>query len=250
MINVLICGINNEKAQCMYNLTKNNPDINIVCGVDYNNNVLSNLDCTVYGDFDEVDDAVDVVVDFSASAMLDEVLEFSVKNNCTLIECFIGFNADQKSKVMEASKQIPIFVSQYLSLGVNLLFKLCAKASKALEGYDIEIIEKYYNSKKDTPGAITTALAEEINEILGGERKICIGRSSKRHGSEICVHCVRGGNILGEHEILFIGEKEVITIKHETLDKTLYAESAVKILGFMKNKPAGYYTMKDYFHNS
>ncbi len=247
MINVLICGINDEKAQCVYNLTKANPDINVVCGVDSNATMLSNLDCTIYSDFDAVVDAVDIVIDFSQSKMIDEVLEYSVKNKCTLIECFVGFNAEQKQKIKDASKIIPVFMSQYLSLGVNLLFKLCAKASKALENYDIEIIEKYYSYKKEVPGTITTALAEEINAIFGNTRKIVLGRSSKRHGSEICIHCVRGGNILGEHEILFIGEKEVISIKHETLDKTLYAESTIRVIDFMKDKPCGYYTMKDYF---
>ena len=250
MINVLICGINNEKAQCVYNLTNSNPNINVVCGIDNNPTMLSNIDCTVYSAFDDVCEAVDMVIDFSAQKMIDEVLEFCINNKCALIECYVGYNAEQKQKIKEASKIIPIFMSQYFSLGVDLMFKLCATASNALKGYDIEIIEKYYSYKKDAPGAITIGLAEEINEIFGGERKIVIGRSSKRHGNEICIHCVRGGNVLGEHEILFIGPREVITIRHETLDKTLYAESAISILEFMQDKTNGYYTMRDYFHNS
>lgn len=252
MINVLICGINDEKAQRVYNLTKGDPDIHTVCAVDSKATMLSTstLDCIVYSDFDEVRENVDMIIDFSASQMIDQVLEYAVKNKCALIECSVGYTKEQKQKVRDASKHIPVFVSQYMSKGLNLLFKLCSKASEMLGNYDVEIIEKYYNYKKNAPGSITLSLAEEINEALGGDRKIVIGRSSKRHGNEICIHCVRGGNILGEHEILFVGEREVITIKHETLDKALYAEGAIQIVGFMANKPAGYYTMKDYFKNA
>lgn len=250
MVNVLICGINDEKAQRVYNLTKQNPDVHIVCGVGSMATISGNIECPVYTALDQVREIVDMIIDFSASEMLDQVLEYAIKNKCKLIECSVGYTKEQKQKVKDAAKLIPIFVSQYLSIGVNLLFKLCVKAAETLGKYDVEIIEKYYSYKKNAPGSITLSLAEDIKEALGGNRKIVIGRSSKRHGDEICIHCVRGGNILGEHEILFIGEREVITIKHETLDKSLYAEGAVKIAIFMANKPAGYYTMKDYFRNA
>ena len=245
--NVLICGIFSQTGMMIYNLARKRTDMYVVCGVDEINSLNANCDVPVYKSFDEVKEVVDVVVDFSHPDMLEKVLAFVRENNCKLIEGTAGLTRKQKDNLHVFGKTSPVFVSNYLSIGMNLLLKLSFAAAKALGSYDIEIIEKYYSAKINTPGETTLNLAEHINEALGGKRKIVIGRSSKRKGDEICIHCVRGGNITGDHEIMFVGEREVLTIKHETLDMAVYSEGAIEIINFMIDKPAGYYTLHDYY---
>ena len=248
--NVLICGIFSKTGLMVYNLIKERHDMVIVCGVDNKNAFIGNCDVPVYKSFDEVKEFVEVVVDFSDPSMTEEILSFVTENKCVLIEGTVGYTKKQKETFKKYGEKVAIFMSNYLSLGINTLLKLCSTAAKALGGsYDIEIIEKYYAEKINAPGATTMAIAGQINEALGDTRKIVVGRSSKRKGDEICIHCVRGGNIGGSHDIMFIGKREVLTIQHVTLDSSIYAEGAVEIINFMLDKPNGYYTLKDYYNN-
>ena len=244
MINVLICGISTDMGKCVYEVAERN-GINIVCGVD--KKISGEFTCPVYKSFEEVRELVDVIIDVSSPDMIKETLAFAIDNNYPLIEGTTGYTAKQKETIREAGKKIPVFMSYNLSLGVNVLFKLCVETARMLKGYDVEIIEKYNSRKKNAPGATTLAIANELNLALGGNKKIIIGRSSARRSDEICIHCVRGGAISSDHEILFIGEKELITLRHITEDNSLYAEGAIAITKFLSGKPAGYYTIKDYF---
>ncbi len=245
--NILICGIFTQTGMMIYNLARKRDDMYVVCGVDESNSFGGNCDVPVYKSFDEVKEVVDIVVDFSAPEAFDDVLNFVKENGCKLIEGTAGLTRKQKDAVRLFGKEHPVFMSNYLSIGMNLLLKLSFAAAKALGTYDIEIIEKYDSDKINTPGETTLNLAEHINEALGGTRKIVVGRFSRRKGDEICIHCVRGGKVVGDHEIMFIGEREVLTIKHETLDRAVYSEGAMEIINFMIDKPAGYYTLHDYY---
>ena len=244
MVNVLICGINTDMGRCMYEVAERN-GINVVCGVD--KTIGGTFSCPVYRSFDEVCEIIDFVIDVSSPDMLDDILAFAKDNNFPLIEGSVGFSAKQKEQLEKAGEFIPVFMSYNLSLGVNLLFKVCVETAKALKDYDIEIIEKYNAKKINAPGATTINLANELNEAVGGDRKIVIGRSSQRKSGEICLHCVRGGNIDSQHDVLFVGDKETITISHVTEDDALYAEGAIAIINFLKGKKSGFYSMKDYF---
>ena len=249
MTNVLICGVGTQAAIVYYKMNKKRNDIIVVCGVDKDNYLNNEYDFPVYKSFDEVREMVDVVIDFSSPDMLKEVLSFVKDNNCVLIEGVAGYTKKQKQQIVEAGASVPIFMSNYLSLGLNTFFKACIEAAKSLGAdTDIEIIEKYYGTKINAPGATTITLAEEMNEVLGGTRKIVVGRSSCRKGGEICIHAVRGGNVVGELEVLFLGQNEVLSFRHEALTKSIYAESAMNLIDFMADKPNGFYNMKDYFN--
>ena len=246
MKNILICGIFSKTGMTVYNSVKNKPDLNVVCGID-ENPYSGNCDFPVYKSFDEVKEVVDIVIDFSTPNMIDQVLEFVTTNNCVLIEGTTGYTKKQKDTIKAHGNDARIFMSNYLSLGLNLLFKICADAAKMLGKFDVEIIEMYYATKVNAPGSTTLSLAEHINEALGGNRKIVVGRSSKRKGDEICIHSVRGGTLTGRHEVMFIGEKEVLTITHDTLDTAIYGEAAYEVINFLKDKPKGFYSLKDFY---
>lgn len=247
MINVLICGIFSKTGMMLYKMLRDNAGINVVCGVDSLDTLDADCDVPVYKSFDEVKEVVEAVMDFSSPDRIEEVLSFVTENKCVLIEGTVGYTKAQKELIRSYGDKAPIFMSNNLSLGVNLTFRLCAQAAKTLGNYDVEIVETYYRDKVNAPGATTLTLAQYINEALGGDRKIVVGRTSKRKGNEICIHSVRGGNVVGDQEIMFIGEKEVLTIKHQTLNSTIYCEGAIEILNFMKDKPNGFYDLKDYY---
>ncbi|MBP5177410.1 MAG: 4-hydroxy-tetrahydrodipicolinate reductase [Clostridia bacterium] len=247
MTNVLICGIFSNTGMAVYNAVKDKTDVNVVCGVDAKNPVVGYCDFPVYKSFDEVREAVDLVIDFSSPDMLDEVLSYVTENSCTLIEGTTGYTKKQKEYIRSYGEKASIFMSNYLSLGLDILFKLCFEAAKALGTFDIEIIEMYYRNKINAPGMTTLSLAEFINDATGGNRKIVVGRSSKRKGDEICIHSVRGGIMNGTHEVMFIGEKEVLSVKHDILDTSAYGEAAYDVINFMKGKPYGFFTLKDYY---
>lgn len=244
MKNVLICGISTDMGKCVYEVAERN-GINVICGVD--KKISGEFTCPVYKSFEQVRELIDVIIDVSSPDMLDQTLSFALENGIPLIEGTTGYTKKQKESIVKAAEKIPVFMSYNLSLGVNVLFKLCVETAKMLKDYDIEIIEKYNAKKINTPGATTIAIANELNEALGGSRKIVIGRSSARHAGEIGIHCVRGGAIDSEHEVLFFGEKEEIKLSHITVDDALYAEGAVAIIKFLSDKQKGYFTIKDYF---
>ena len=244
MINVLICGINTDMGRSMYEVAERN-GINVVCGVD--KTISDVFNCPVYNSYEDVREMVDFVIDVSSPDMLDMTLGFVKENNYPLIEGTTGYSFKQKEELKKAGEVVPVFMSYNLSLGVNVLFRLCVETAKVLRGYDIEIVERYNAKKINTPGSTTLNLANELNEALGGNMKIIIGRTSLRKSGEICLHCIRGGNVDSQHDVLFIGEKETITISHITEDNALYAEGAVMIVNFLKEKKNGFITMKDYF---
>ena len=245
MKNVLICGISTDMGKCVYEVAERN-GINVICGVD--KKISGEFTCPVYKSYEEVREFIDVIIDVSSPVMLKETLAFAIENNIPLVEGTTGYTKAQKESIKKAAEKIPVFMSYNLSLGVNVLFKLCVETAKMLKDYDIEIIEKYNADKVNTPGATTIAIANELNEALGGTKKIVIGRSAARRANEIGIHCVRGGAIANEHEVLFFGGKEEIKLGHLTVDDSLYAEGAIAIIKFLSDKEKGYFTIKDYFN--
>jgi len=191
----------------------------------------------------------DVIVDFSNPALLTSLLSFAVEKKLPIVLCTTGFSKEQIAQIHEASKEIPVFFSANMSLGINLLAELAKKAAKILSPtFDIEIIEKHHNQKIDAPSGTALMLADAINETLGGADHYVYDRHSirqKREKTEIGIHSVRGGTIVGEHEILFAGNNETLSLTHTATSKAVFAEGAVNAALFLTNRAPGLYNMKD-----
>lgn len=222
-----------------------NDDCKIVCGVDAFGE--SNYNFPTYKDFSNIKDTVDVLIDFSNPALLNSLLDFSIKNKIPAVICTTGYSPEQVEKIKSASKKIPVFYSGNMSLGVNLLIELAKQAAKVLKNdFDIEIIEKHHNQKVDAPSGTALMIADGISEELEKEPQYIFDRHTyrrKRSKNEIGIHSVRGGTIVGEHDVVFAGHDEVVTISHQSQSKELFATGAINAAVFIKDKPCGMYNM-------
>ena len=190
------------------------------------------------------------MIDFSNAAAVDHLLDFCGEKGMPVVLCTTGLSEEQLNKMKEASEKTAVLKSANMSLGVNLLLKLLQDASKVLApaGFDIEIVEKHHNQKVDAPSGTALALADSINEALDNEYVYNYDRSqvrAKRDKKEIGIAAVRGGTIVGEHEVIFAGEDEVIEFKHTAHSKAVFGKGAVEAAKFLKGKPAGLYGMGD-----
>ncbi len=246
MINVLISGANGRMGKKVFEAVCSAENILAVCGVDLIDD-FSNSDYPIYSAFDKIKEKVDVVVDFSAPLNLDNILNYCTTNKIPAVLCATGYTSDQIEKIKAESEKIAIFRSGNMSLGVNVLIDLVKKAAEALDLFDVEIIEKHHNKKVDAPSGTALMLADAIKEVdtdkfnLYGREGIC----GKRNSKEIGIHAVRGGNIVGEHDVIFAGNFETVTISHQATDRSVFAEGAVKAAKYIVNKKVGLYNMSD-----
>lgn len=247
MLKILLNGCNGKMGQVVSKVAKNYDNIKIVAGVDLN--TTKNYDYPVYSDPKMVAEDFDVVIDFSLPEATLKMLEFLKNSKKPIVIATTGFLADQKSKIFEYAKNIPIFWSANMSLGVNLMVNLVQKAYKILGSFfDIEIIEKHHNQKIDAPSGTALMLADAINEVANNEYEYVFDRHTrrkKRSQNEIGIFSVRGGTIVGEHSVIFAGSDEIIEIKHTALSKEIFANGAIKAAMFMKDKSVGIYNMND-----
>lgn len=239
-------GCNGHMGQVISDICKADNDVEIVVGVDKYLGIEN--DYPVFEALDKVDVDFDVIIDFSNAGCVDTLLTYCEKNNKPVVLCTTGLSAEQLAHVDEVSKKVAVLRSANMSLGINTLFDLCKKATAvfAEAGFDIEIVEKHHNQKLDAPSGTALALADEINEALTEKYEYCFDRSyrnEKRPKNEIGISAVRGGNIVGEHEIIFAGLDEVITIKHTAYSKSVFGTGAVEAAKFLAGKPAGRYDM-------
>jgi len=244
MLNIIIVGINGQIGKFVYDSAKKN-NINVVCGVD--KNIVGEFDCPVFRSFDEVKNDADVIIDFSIPEMITEVLGFAKENKCAVVIGTTGYDEMQEEYISAMAQYIPIFKSSNMSLGVNLVLKLCCQAAKTLKDFDVEIIDKHHNRKLDAPSGTTILIADAIKNAVKEEREYVYGRKGKgrRQKSEIGIHSVRGGTLVGEHDILFLGNNESVTITHTAYSKELFADGAIKAAEFIEKKPKGFYDMND-----
>ena len=192
----------------------------------------------------------DVIVDFSVAQAVDGVLAYALKRKMPLVLCTTGLSDKQLEDVKAASSQIPVLRSANMSLGVNTVFKLAAAAAKILgeAGYDIEIVEKHHNKKMDAPSGTALAIADAINEAMDHRYTYKLDRSAeraKREANEIGIQAVRGGTIVGEHEVFYCGQDEVIEIKHTAYSKAIFGKGAIQAARFLKDQKPGMYQMSD-----
>ena len=250
MTNIVINGSSGKMGKVIDNIISMREDCVVVAGIDKNPEIGT--------DFPVVDNSKqlsaisinpDVIIDFSHPSALDELLDYCLTNRVALVIATTGYSQEQISKIHHAAKEIPLFFTANMSIGVNLIAELAKKATSVLGGqFDIEIIEKHHNQKIDAPSGTAIMLADAINEELNNEYSYTYDRHSvrqKRTNKEIGLHAVRGGTIVGEHEIIFAGRDEVITLSHQAASKEVFAVGAVNAAIFLKGKEPGLYNMKD-----
>lgn len=214
-------------------------------GVDINKDQAPG-DVPCAGSFDEASADVDVIIDFSHHSATKNLTGFAVKNGIPLVIATTGQTDEEKAMIADAAKQIPLFFASNYSLGIALLVELAKKTAAAMPDAEIEIIEKHHNRKIDAPSGTALTLAEEIQSVRG-KMNVVTGRSGqgKRQPSDIGIHAVRMGNIVGEHEVIIGTPNQTITLKHEAHSRALFAEGALAAADFLVGKPAGLYGMKD-----
>jgi 4-hydroxy-tetrahydrodipicolinate reductase len=224
------------------------PDIEVVAGIDIAE-AEAETEFPVFSSFEECTTPADVVVDFSSPKALPSLLEGVEKQNLPLIIATTGHTQEDKARIAETSRSIPIFVSANMSLGVNLLSELAQKAASVLgENFDIEIIEKHHNQKKDAPSGTALMLADAINEVfLQGKRFVYgrHGREEPRQGADVGIHAVRAGTFVGEHDVMFAGKDEVVELRHSATSRRIFALGALEAARFTLDKPPGLYSMKE-----
>ena len=247
MKRIIICGCQGKMGHVLESCIAERDDCEVVAGFDIVTEpkkpypVFSHFaDCTV--------DA-DVIIDFSNPASLDQLLDFAVSHNMPLVIATTGYSEQQTAAIHKAAETIPVFFSFNMSLGVNLMAELAKKAAAFLGGqFDIEIVEKHHNRKVDAPSGTALMLADAINTALAEPCSYTYDRHSvrrKREKNEIGISSVRGGTIVGEHEIIFAGRDEIITLSHSARSKEIFAVGAVNAAVFMSGKDSGMYSMKD-----
>lgn len=246
MIDVLVCGIGGAMGANVVSIIDAESDMRVACGVDLR--VPEIAIAPTYAAFNEVKEHVDVIIDFSSPAALAGELDWAAERGVPVVIGATGYSPEQLEKITAYAKKTAIFKTGNFSVGINLMRKLVKKAAETLgENFDIEIIEKHHNKKVDAPSGTALMLAESANEAFGGEKRQICGREGAvgRRGNEIGIHAVRGGTIVGEHEVMFAGEDEIITLSHSARSKKVFAAGAVKAAKWIVGKPAGLYDMDD-----
>lgn len=253
MIKVLMHGCNGKVGQTIVRLIKSHEDLELVAGVDPYLEVANPF--PVFATINECNVDVDVIIDFSTATAVRGLLDYALAHKTPVVVCTTGLSKEDVAYLHEVSKQVPVFFSANMSLGVNLLIALAKRATEILadSGFDIEIIEKHHNQKIDAPSGTALAIADAINETLDNSYAYCYDRSQvrqKRPKKEIGIHAVRGGTIVGEHDILFAGNDEFITLKHQATSKEVFAVGALKAAKFLSAKTPGLYNMEHLLNNN
>ncbi len=247
MLKIIMHGCNGKMGQAICKIVEKDETCEIVAGVDV---FANNSSFPVFTDIKECNIEADVIIDFSTASAVDRLIDYCLDKKMPVVLCTTGLSEDTIKKIEEASKVIPVFKSANMSLGINLIASLLKKASAILDenGFDIEIIEKHHNQKIDAPSGTALLLADAINDSMDNKFEYVYDRSKtreKRSKKEIGISAIRGGNIVGEHSVIYAGKDEIIEFTHFAHSKEVFAIGAVKASKFLYNKPAGKYDMQD-----
>lgn len=248
MTRAIMNGCNGKMGQCITGICAQDPDIEIVAGIDTYDGIKN--DYPVFKSLADCDVEADVIIDFSNAKAVDALIDHCVEKQIPVVLCTTGLSEEQLDKVEKAYEKVAILKSANMSLGINTLMELLKKAATvfAPAGFDMEIVEKHHNQKLDAPSGTALALADSMNEALDEAYTYKYDRSQerkKRDSYEIGISAVRGGNIVGEHEVIFAGQDEVIEFKHTAYSKAVFAKGAVEAAKFLHGKGAGHYDMAD-----
>ena len=251
MTKVIITGCSGKMGASLINAAASREDIEIIGGIDIVEPVNAKFEYAKT--FSELKCSADVIVDFSNPVVLDSMLEYAVEKNIPVVICTTGYSEEQKKKIFAASEKIAVFYSGNMSLGINLIIELAKKAAAVFgDSFDVEIVEQHHNQKLDAPSGTALMIADAISEVKTDAEYVYDRHSyrKKRDKKEIGIHSVRGGNIVGEHEVIFAGQDEVLTISHSARSKTVFAVGALNAAVYLKDKGAGMYNMSDLLKNS
>ncbi len=246
MVRIIMNGCNGHMGQVISDLVSKDENAEIVAGVDLQD--TGRYSYPVFTELEACDVKADVMIDFSSAKATDAVLEYCGSRELPLVLCTTGLSQEQLQKVEETAEKTAVLRSANMSLGINTLLKLLQDAAKVLAaaGFDMEIVERHHNLKVDAPSGTALALADSLNEAMDHQYHYVYDRSQKREqrdSKEIGLSAVRGGTIVGEHEVIFAGPDEVIEFKHTAYSKTVFAKGAVEAAKFLKGKAAGMYNM-------
>lgn len=246
MVRIIMNGCNGHMGQVISDLVSKDENAEIVAGVDLQD--IGRYSYPVFTELEACDVKADVMIDFSSAKATDAVLEYCGSRELPLVLCTTGLSQEQLQKVEETAEKTAVLRSANMSLGINTLLKLLQDAAKVLAaaGFDMEIVERHHNLKVDAPSGTALALADSLNEAMDHQYHYVYDRSQKREqrdSKEIGLSAVRGGTIVGEHEVIFAGPDEVIEFKHTAYSKTVFAKGAVEAAKFLKGKAAGMYNM-------
>ncbi len=248
MVRIMINGCGGTMGRVLADMAQVSTDIEIVAGVDPVAQAAE-FSFPVYQALDDCDKAADVIIDFSLPESLTGLLDGALKKKSPLVIATTGHTADDKALIRKHSESLPVFQAANMSLGINLMSELIQKAAAVLgDRFDIEIIEKHHNLKKDAPSGTAYALADAINQVFMNSKNYVFGRHTRtdqRKVKDIGIHAVRAGSIVGEHQALFAGKDEVLEVRHSAYSKQVFSVGALQAARFIIGKPPGYYTMKD-----
>ncbi|WP_294787256.1 4-hydroxy-tetrahydrodipicolinate reductase [uncultured Eubacterium sp.] len=248
MTKVIMNGCNGHMGHVISDLCEKDPEIEIVAGIDIN--AEQHYGYPVFANITDCDVKADAIIDFSHVSCIDALMAYSVERQIPVVVCTTGLSTEQDALLKTSSEKVAVLKSANMSLGVNTLMELLQTAAKVLApaGFDMEIVEKHHNQKLDAPSGTAIALADSMNEALDEAYSYKYDRSQelkKRDKYEIGIQAVRGGNIVGEHEVIFAGTDEVITFKHTAYSKAIFGKGAIEAAKYLAGKPAGFYGMAD-----
>lgn len=248
MVKIIMHGCNGKMGQVITGIVAADKDAEIVAGIDIVDNRQNPY--PVFTNIDDCNVEADVIIDFASAKAIDKLLDYVETMKIPVVLCTTGLSEEQLARVEEVSKKVAVLKSANMSLGINTLFKVLKSVSPLLAeaGFDIEIVEKHHHFKVDAPSGTALALGDAINESLPEKYEYKFDRSQDRiprPKNEIGFSSVRGGTIVGEHDVIFAGEDEVITFSHTAYSKSVFAKGAVEAAKFLKGQPAGHYTMKE-----
>nr|WP_294677391.1 4-hydroxy-tetrahydrodipicolinate reductase [uncultured Blautia sp.] len=248
MVRIIMHGCNGHMGQVISGLVAQDPNAEIVAGIDIADQGKNTY--PVYTNMKECQVEADAIIDFSSAKAVDALLDYSVERQIPVVVCTTGLSDEQLAKVQETARKVAVLRSANMSLGVNTLLKLIQDAARVLApaGFDMEIVEKHHKLKLDAPSGTAIALADSLNEAMDNQYHYVYDRSQKREkrdDKEIGISAVRGGTIVGEHEIIFAGADEVIEFKHTAYSKAIFGKGAIEAAKFLAGKPAGKYDMSD-----
>lgn len=248
MVRIIMNGCNGKMGQVITGIVAEDSQAEIVAGIDIYDGIKNTY--PVFPNIESCTVDADVIIDFSTAKAVDGLLDYVQEKGIPVVLCTTGLSEEQLNRVSTVAEQAAVLKSANMSLGINTIMKLLQEAVKvfAPAGYDVEIVEKHHNQKLDAPSGTAIALADSMNEAMNHQYEYIYDRSQrrqKRDSKELGISAVRGGTIVGEHEVIFAGTDEVIEIKHTAYSKAVFAKGAVEAAKFLAGKPAGLYTMSD-----
>ena len=248
MTKIIMLGCNGRMGQMITDMVKQDDECTIVAGID----IVDNRDngYPVYTKLADCDVEADAIIDFTSATDFESRMDYAVDKQIPIIECSTGLSEEQMDYLKKTSEKVAVLKSANMSLGINLLMKLLKEAVVKLagDGFDVEIVEKHHNQKLDAPSGTALALADSINEAMDDRYEYIYDRSQvrqKRDKKELGISAVRGGTIVGEHDVIFAGTDEVITFKHTAYSRAVFAKGSITAAKYLKGKAAGLYDMSD-----